>query len=608
MTYAELVNLINNNLTRVGTNRVSAAEVKEVAQAILDFAAAIDNADAIPTWTNLLTFQTDGSGAGKYCKHPDVNGKLRIFETKIVNNTGNEPPTDPNVTENANWVEISASAGSGIKEWAPGIYGAGLVIVYHNHSVDGSGLYKLMDPVRPFNSVNIETEISALKWEKIGGSGKGIAKIYADLAALLADQAQQKTDFFYFVTDASADATVDAGWAMYQKLAASTGAIGDYRKLSEQESLDVLHATEAEVFSGTITNKTVTPFTLSKAIQNGKFIYGVAAGTNAYTVGFTPALAALEVGQTFRIKFTNGNTGPVTINPDGLGAIALKKNSTTDLGSGDIQPGQIIDVAYDGVNFQILAFYGLNITAAELAAIPNGETNLFTVTKSIDGSMVSYGAGVSQIDKFGPSGLDALLADSAAWGNLSGKNSDWIRLTGDNRSGDLGQSGQEHVIASNFYLCLSHVTGVTAVDGQADWVRNKSIDVETSSSVITDITNETGWANNRKTSVVKTKVGAWYTSLSAGYTYFCYGDNGVNPTAWYWARVGEPQAIDGRISDATLIAEIEAHNFATTPILTPVASVKGEDMQEHFWENPSGTPHVTKCYNISGTIKWVKLL
>lgn len=344
------------------------------------------------------------------------------------------------------------------------------------------------------------------------------------------------------------------------------------------------------------------------ALQNGNLVYGVATGTNIYAATFTPTITALVPGQTFRIKFTNGNTGPVTINPDGLGAIALKKNSTTDLGSGDIQPGQIIDVAYDGVNFQILAFYGLNITAAEIAAIPNGETNLFTVTKSIDGSMVSYGAGVSQIDKFGPQGLDALLADSAAWGNLSGKNSDWIRLTGDNRNGDLGQSGQEHVIASNFYLCISHVTGVTAVDGQADWVRNKSIDVETSSSVITDITNETGWANNRKTSVVKTKIGAWYTSLSAGYTYFCYGDNGVNPTAWYWARVGEPQAIDGRISDATLIAEIEAHNFATTPILTPVASVKGEDMQEHFWENPSGTPHVTKCYNISGTIKWVKLL
>jgi hypothetical protein len=131
--------------------------------AMVDFTAT-QNTDTIPDWTALLTFNTDGSGAGKYCKYADTNGNKRIFETKTDGNINNPPPTDPLVSENANWEEISASAGSAIQEWAPGLYGTGLVIVYHNHSTDGRGLYILLDPVRPFTSSNIETEIAAGKW------------------------------------------------------------------------------------------------------------------------------------------------------------------------------------------------------------------------------------------------------------------------------------------------------------------------------------------------------------------------------------------------------------------------------------------------------------
>ncbi len=47
---------------------------------------------------------------------------------------------------------------------------------------------------------------------------------------MLADQADQEEDALYFVLDASADTTVDAGWALYLKLAASTGSISNYEK------------------------------------------------------------------------------------------------------------------------------------------------------------------------------------------------------------------------------------------------------------------------------------------------------------------------------------------------------------------------------------------
>ena len=177
MTAQELKDYIDLLLTRVGSDRVSGLDIRTASKAIVDFAAAIDVDDAIPDWTALLTFQTDGSDDGKYCKHPDSNGKKRIFETKVDDNTGNEPPTNPAITEDTNWIEISASSGSAINEWAPGVYGAGLVIVFHNHSVDGRGLYILLDPVRPFTSADIEAEEIAGDWERITASAEAIANI-----------------------------------------------------------------------------------------------------------------------------------------------------------------------------------------------------------------------------------------------------------------------------------------------------------------------------------------------------------------------------------------------------------------------------------------------
>lgn len=239
MTLSELITSTTALLTRSGSNRVSDLDIRTACLQIINHFASLI-ADIIPDWTNALTFQTDGSDAGKYCKY---NGKL--YETKVDNNINNAPPSSG--TENTYWIEVSASQSAAIPEWAAGIYGPGLVIVFHNHSTAGRGLYVLIEPSRPFASSNIETEITAEQWERLGDDGGGggtggsaIDETYADIAAMLADQANQTQDALYFVTDASADATVDAGWAVYQKLVASTAAIGDYRKLSEEESLDAL--------------------------------------------------------------------------------------------------------------------------------------------------------------------------------------------------------------------------------------------------------------------------------------------------------------------------------------------------------------------------------
>jgi hypothetical protein len=116
-----------------------------------------------------------------------------------------------------------------------------------------------------------------------GGGGPAIADNYADVAALIAAQGTQEENALYYVADASADATVDAGWAVYRYLGTTVGDLTDYQKLSEEESLDVIfsisdadettkgiveEATDAETQAGTATGGTsaklfVTPAKLA---------------------------------------------------------------------------------------------------------------------------------------------------------------------------------------------------------------------------------------------------------------------------------------------------------------------------------------------------------
>lgn len=145
------------------------APVNQVIKVINSFNKVIDFvstevASSMPLWAPGLTFQTDGTDDGQYCKHPDSGGNLRLFETKTDDNTGNAPPTDPGTTENTHWKEVSPSASAPIPEWAAGVYGPGLVIVFHNHSLAGPGLYYLTEPTRPFTSFDIEAEVTTGKW------------------------------------------------------------------------------------------------------------------------------------------------------------------------------------------------------------------------------------------------------------------------------------------------------------------------------------------------------------------------------------------------------------------------------------------------------------
>jgi hypothetical protein len=169
MTAAEIKNYFRSTLVA----QRSIAQEYLALDAIVDFISQALT-DTIPAWVDDLTFQLDGSDDGSFCTYPDDNGDIRFWKTKVDDNINHPPPTNPDTDEDAYWIEVSPSDGSAIKEWSVGIYGTGLVIVYHNHSTAGRGLYILLNPTRPFSSTNIETEIAAGDWELIAGQSTAI--------------------------------------------------------------------------------------------------------------------------------------------------------------------------------------------------------------------------------------------------------------------------------------------------------------------------------------------------------------------------------------------------------------------------------------------------
>lgn len=132
---------------------------------------------------------------------------------------------------------------------------------------------------------------------------------------------------------------------------------------------------------------------LARSVQTGKVNYAIAAGTgNALTVALSPVPQALMAGLVIRVKITTVNTGPSTINLNGLGAKAIKTSSGDDIVAGDLKVNSIIEFAYDGTNWRMLAASPQSIATRALAsgtynlaagAIPNSIVNLTTLATAL---------------------------------------------------------------------------------------------------------------------------------------------------------------------------------------------------------------------------------
>lgn len=91
-------------------------------------------------------------------------------------------------------------------------------------------------------------------------------------------------------------------------------------------------------------------------VQSGGLLYATASGTSsAIIVSINPAPQAYTPGMIVNFKATLSVTGTTTINVNGLGAKAIKKNVVNDLAANDFLANQMVSIIYDGTNFQLLS-------------------------------------------------------------------------------------------------------------------------------------------------------------------------------------------------------------------------------------------------------------
>jgi len=90
-------------------------------------------------------------------------------------------------------------------------------------------------------------------------------------------------------------------------------------------------------------------------LQAGSYSYAADAGNNdTYVITLDPAPTALTTGMRVWFKANTANTGACTLNVNGLGAVSLKSLHDQDPQNDYIEAGSIVEVVYDGTNFQIL--------------------------------------------------------------------------------------------------------------------------------------------------------------------------------------------------------------------------------------------------------------
>ena len=113
-------------------------------------------------------------------------------------------------------------------------------------------------------------------------------------------------------------------------------------------------------------------------IQDSAFTYLTSpSGTNSMTATAALGMSAYVTGQRFFFVAPSTNTSACTININAIGTKALTKNGTTALSAGDIVSGAIVQVVYDGTQFQLLNPTALpsgviTLWSGSVASIPGG--------------------------------------------------------------------------------------------------------------------------------------------------------------------------------------------------------------------------------------------
>lgn len=214
--------------------------------------------------------------------------------------------------------------------------------------------------------------------------------------------------------------------------------------------------------------------------QSGKWTYISASGTaNALTASLTPVPSSIAAGMTIRLKIANTNTGPATLNVNGLGAVAIINNAGSPLAYGDLPANSLMQLFYTG-DVWMLAGLSASHVKVKLTGVtvfyvrPGGnDGNSGLANTNADAFQTIIGAWNTIRTRYDTSGYDIIIQlgiarTYAAPGVVNGSIAK-IRIVGDRAvqgsyiiSGSGPATGQSGLISAEG--CQVSLEGVTIIN------------------------------------------------------------------------------------------------------------------------------------------------
>jgi len=185
-----------------------------------------------------------------------------------------------------------------------------------------------------------------------------------------------------------------------------------------------------------------------RGVQSGQWEFGVASGTNAYTVALSPAPLARPQGMEILVYIPPGqaNTGAATLN-DGLGLVPFVRQGGGVLASGDVSG--FVPIVFDGASWRVNGPVTSDVLALIYANAPRNVVGQPTVFVRTDGNDTTGDGSANDA-------AHAYLTINVALAGLATK----FNLTGRSPLAQLGNAGT--------YVGFSVPAGIAAVTIQGD--------------------------------------------------------------------------------------------------------------------------------------------
>lgn len=158
--------------------------------------------------------------------------------------------------------------------------------------------------------------------------------------------------------------------------------------------------------------------------QAWTYVYGATSTwTDAYSITIPWTLTSYSVGQVFRFMADTENAWNATLNVNGIWEKEILKNHDQHLQSGDIEAGQIVEVAYDGTNFQMDSQVASVISLDDISSLSYNDLTCYAGEDIKENDLI-----ITNWNSFDPKRADE---GTDVWGQTVNKYAIWFIWNGE---------------------------------------------------------------------------------------------------------------------------------------------------------------------------------